>query len=153
MSAREVLEVVLGLLVLVCLLATVAAPAVFVHKALRRRRDARLAHQWEWAVDACGPPWVNLAFVRRVYQYARQGSKADVVWYATGEVQDTWFWGWHAPAGVYVVLSGDAGWGPHNANPNVFYVQPAGVLSVVPGSAPRARQRHQRRTSPVARER
>ena len=61
-----------------------------------------------------------------------------VVWRADGVRQDTWFEGWQARPGVYVVVRGGTGWGPHNRNPHVFFVAPHGVIGWVPGAAPRA---------------
>jgi hypothetical protein len=116
---------------------TVLAVPVVVWRRARRRR-ARLAWQWPWALDQCACRDVDIAFVQRVYQYARHGSKAIIVWQANGASQDTWFQGWHAPEGVYVVVHGGTGWGPHNCNPNVFYVAPHGVIGWIPGAAPRA---------------
>lgn len=77
-----------------------------------------------------------------VYQRARRGSKAVIVWQATGVRHDTWFWGWHPPPGAFLLLEGSRGYGPHNRNPNVLYVQPDQVHAVVDASAPAAWQRH-----------
>jgi hypothetical protein len=116
--------------------AVLAVPAVVWRRA--RRRRAQLARQWQWALDQCGRGGADIAFVQRVYQNARHGSKAIIVWRADGVRQDTWFQGWHAPPGVYVVVRGQTGWGPHNRNPHVFFVAPHGVIGWVPGAAPRA---------------
>lgn len=86
----------------------------------------------------------HLAFVRVVYQHARRGSKAVIVWHRSGQSHDTWFERWQARAGVYVVVAGGVGWGPHNRN-SVFYVRPGGVVAVAPGNAPAAWRRHQER--------
>lgn len=92
----------------------------------------------------------HLAFVRVVYQHARRGSKAVIVWHRSGQSHDTWFERWQARAGVYVVVAGGVGWGPHNRN-SVFYVRPGGVVAVAPGNAPAAWRADTRRGSPVGR--
>ena len=79
-----------------------------------------------------------LVQVVSVYQRARRGSKAMVVWCDTGIRQDTWFWYWTAPVGAYVLVRGASGFGPHNQNPNVLYVQQQDVLAWVSGAAPAA---------------
>lgn len=99
MTADEVGAAVLGLVMLGIVVSAVVVPVVLLMRFRRRRRDARLGEQWEWAHGQCQRRGTHLAFVRRVYQYARRGCKADIVWYSTGQVQDTWFKGWHAPAG------------------------------------------------------
>lgn len=86
----------------------------------------------------------SLALVGGVYQPARRGSKAVIVWQPSGERQDTWFWGWQAKTGVYVVIRGGTGWGPHNRNPAVMYVEHEGVLDVID---PRALRSWTRRNS------
>jgi len=90
--------------------AVLAVPVVLWRRALNRR--ARLARQWQWALDACARKDARIAFVQRVYQTARRGSKAVIVWQADGVRQDAWFYGWHPRAGVYVVVRGGSGWGP-----------------------------------------
>lgn len=86
----------------------------------------------------------SLALIEGVYQPARRGSKAVIVWQPSGERQDTWFWGWQAKTGVYVVIRGGTGWGPHNRNPAVMYVEHEGVLDVID---PRALRSWTRRNS------
>lgn len=115
-------------------------------RASRRKRDARLAADWERvrAEAARGPG--RLAFVRWVYQTPRTGSKAFIVWDGDSFDVDTWFAGWwRMPQGVYVLVTGSYGWGPHNRNPNTFYV--AKVLDVIPGAAREAYQRHRSRVA------
>jgi hypothetical protein len=115
------------------------------NRARRRKRDAELARLWEWATSSpYGQGW-HLVFVQRVYQRARRGSKAVIVWCSTGQEQDTWFAGWHAPVGVYVLLTGGIGYGPHTRNPKVLFVEPGEVRHVIPAGAPRAWQRNERR--------
>lgn len=74
----------------------------------------------------------HLAFVERVYQRARTGAKAIIVWDATGNRQDAWFHDWPSiPAGTYLLLVGTTGYGPHNHNPRVYYVRRHQVLTMI----------------------
>ncbi|WP_106402879.1 hypothetical protein [Actinocorallia populi] len=82
-----------------------------------RRTDGRAGH---------------LAVVDRVYQRARRGAKAIIIWDATGVEQDAWFHDWSdVPAGAYLMLAGSVGYGPHNHNPSVYYVTRRQVLAIV----------------------
>lgn len=76
----------------------------------------------------------------RVHQYGRRGSKAVVTWCDIGQ-QDAWVWGWHVPAGAYLLVNASSGYGPHSHNPNMIYVQPGQVRAWVPRPAARAAQR------------
>ncbi|GAA4227827.1 hypothetical protein GCM10022254_16460 [Actinomadura meridiana] len=74
----------------------------------------------------------HLAYVERVYQRARTGAKAIIVWDATGNRQDAWFHDWpNVPAGTYLLLAGTTGYGPHNHNPHVYYVRPNQILTMI----------------------
>lgn len=146
MTPGEVLEMVIG----IAALAAILVPVLFVRQSLRRKRDARLAAQWEWVLSQSHGGASGLAYVEEVYQYARTGSKAVIMWYGTGARQDTWFEGWHAPVGTYLLLRGFRRYGPHNANPNVFHVSSGGVHALVPGAAPLAWERQRRRASRAA---
>lgn len=74
----------------------------------------------------------HLAFVERVYQRARTGAKAIIVWDATGNRQDAWFHDWpNIPAGTYLLLVGTTGYGPHNHNLRVYYVRRHQVLTMI----------------------
>ncbi|MDH6579190.1 hypothetical protein [Kitasatospora sp. MAP5-34] len=107
----------------------------------RRRRRERLRHiarAEAWAclqrdLPALRAQGVHLAQVTRVYQRARTGSKAIVVWHDTGTAQDTWFEGRQVRPGAYLLLRGNTGYGPHNRNPKVFYVEPRGVVQELSG--------------------
>lgn len=147
MSAGEVLTALAGLGVLALFL----VPLIMVRQVVRRRRDERLAQQWEWALQQASHADCQLARVVRVYQYARNGSKAIITRPDRGAQQDTWFADWHAPVGVYVLIRGSTGYGPHNSNPNVFYVSQGGVVGVVPGEAPRAWERNRKRRAKTRR--
>jgi len=124
--------------------AIVAALAAGVGVLVRRLREPHLAARWQWATERSGSAG-GLVFVRSVYQHARRGSKAVVVWCDGRGAQDAWFAGRQEHPGHYLLLRGGVGWGPHNRNPRVLYVSPGDVLASLPGSAPRAWQRHQQR--------
>ena len=115
-----------------------------------RRREAELVRQWESALARTRGSDTRLVFVRSRYQTAKTGSKADVYDFPNGRRQDTWFEGWTVPAGVYLLVRGSTGWGPHNHNPNVLYVDRRNVLEVISGDAPDAWRRHRERASDTA---
>lgn len=147
----EIGKAILGILpLLICLVIVVGTPLLIVllTRSSGRKRDERLAAQWEQALEEAARRRGHLAFVRWVYQRARSGSgaKAFIVWYGVSWDQDTWFKGRpHMRQGIWVLVQGSSGWGPHNRNPNTFYVAPQGVLAEIPGNAPAAHQRHHRR--------
>lgn len=140
---------VIGLLILALIVAVTGVPVLTFGRSRRQRiRDTELARHWEWAINESRGPGVHLALVLEVYQEARRGSKAIIQWQTTGQCQDTWFQHQHGLAGRYVLVTGgSSGWGPHNANPNVFYVAPDTVIGIVSGDAPLAWQRHQQRSA------
>lgn len=110
----------------------------------RRKRDARLAAQWHSLQQLnANTAGARLIQVVQVYQRAPRGSKAVITWCDTGHRQDAWFWNWHVPAGAYILMSGDTGYGSHNRNPNVLYVGQQQVHSWVPGGAAKAARRRQ----------
>lgn len=148
MTTDSAVHVVMGLMLTALEFVAVVllvATLVLVVRRRRRRRDARLARQWEQAVDRGRATGARLAYVRNVYQRARTGSKAIIVWHAGGGRQDTWFPGWWAQEQSYVLVVGRWGWGPHNANPDTYFVARDGVLAVLPADAPRAWERDHRR--------
>ncbi|WP_033339562.1 hypothetical protein [Catenuloplanes japonicus] len=83
-------------------------------------------------------PGAHRCYVAHVYQRARRGAKVVIVWTATDARQDTWFWGYWPASGATLLIQGRNGYGPHNNNPNVFYVQPGGILAAAPPGAYRA---------------
>ncbi|MEV6606764.1 hypothetical protein [Kutzneria sp. NPDC051319] len=101
----------------------------------KRQNHARQLARWkelEWlqALSAA-TPGAELAEVTRVYQSARFGTKAVITWLASGRRQDAWFEGnWPGP-GAVVLLCGVTGWGPHNRNPDVFFVLPDELLAMM----------------------
>ena len=96
-------------------------------------------------------PDAELAEVTHVYQSARFGTKAVITWLASGKQQDTWFEGNWPGSGAVVLLRGVTGWGPHNQNPDVFYVLPEELLSMMLAGTRRALQFTHQRTAKRAR--
>lgn len=126
-----------GVIVLVAIGAVVSSV-----RASRRRRDAErqaLAASWESLIrerDTARAHGVYLVQALNVYQRARRGSKVVIRWCDSGATQDAWFWDRHVPPGSYLLLRGAVGFGPHNGNPNVLYVQPQEVHRMLPAHAP-----------------
>jgi hypothetical protein len=119
------------------------AVALVLHlRGRTRSREAereRLAASWESLVrerDEARANGVYLVQALNVYQHAQRGCKAVIRWCDTGATQDAWFWSRHIPPGAYLLVRGGVGFGPHNNNPSVFYVQPDEVYRIVPGHAP-----------------
>ncbi|RDI29680.1 hypothetical protein [Lentzea flaviverrucosa] len=90
-------------------------------------------------------PEAEMARVAQVYQRAKSGTKAAIVWERTGAEQDSWFEGSNPSPGDLLLLRGSAGWGPDSASPNVFYVAPGQVLSSMTVGAQAAAARHRHR--------
>jgi hypothetical protein len=90
-------------------------------------------------------PEAEMARVAQVYQRAKSGTKAVIVWERTGVEQDSWFEGANPSPGDLLLLRGSAGWGPDSASPNVFYVAPGQVLSSMTVEAQAAAARHRHR--------
>ncbi|MBN9105382.1 MAG: hypothetical protein J0I14_10290 [Propionibacteriaceae bacterium] len=134
------LLVAIGLIEIVLVLAGVRALRALWH----RRSDPALAARWEHALVARADG-VEIAFVERVYQHARRGSKAIIVWLRAGRRQDAWFEGSQERPGRYLLLTGSVGYGPHNDNPDVLFVHSGEVLATLPRRAPKAWRRQQRR--------
>jgi hypothetical protein len=90
-------------------------------------------------------PGSGLVQVVSTYQRARRGTKAVVMWLESGYRQDSWFaLNWPKP-GATLLVQGSTGWGPHNRNPEVFYVKPNQILYWMPPGSLRAVERHKRR--------
>jgi hypothetical protein len=134
------LLVAIGLIEIVLVLAGVRALRALWH----RCSDPALAARWGHALVARADG-VEIAFVERVYQHARRGSKAIIVWLRTGRRQDAWFEGSQERPGRYLLLTGSVGYGPHNDNPDVLFVHSGEVLATLPRRAPKAWRREQRR--------
>ncbi|MFB9905085.1 hypothetical protein [Allokutzneria oryzae] len=109
------------------------------------RRDALMNSRWQaMCARQMAEPGLHVVRMASVYQRARRGSKAVIVW-GTGYQQDTWFAGnWPVPGSI-LMIRGTVGWGPHNNNPNVFYVEPDQVICALPPGTERAVARHQER--------
>jgi hypothetical protein len=122
------------------------------HKRWRRRADAEISEQWDDIHrQKATTPGADLAEIATVYQRARRGTKAIIEWIESGERQDTWFaHHWPAP-GAIVLIRGSTGWGPHNHNPNTYYVAPGDVLRELPARSRKAVQRHHRRQHRIER--
>ncbi|WP_143086379.1 hypothetical protein [Amycolatopsis saalfeldensis] len=133
----------LGLLLCCAFPVGVVLLAVFA----RRRRDKRLAEHWRelQARRALAGDEAAVAVVERVYQRARRGAKAVIRWQETGDHQDTWFKGRHPAPGSVLLLRGSTGWGPHNRNPNTYYVNPGDLLYSAPSGTIAAARRQRRR--------
>ena len=85
--------------------------------------------------------------VEQIYQHARHGAKAVIRWHRTECRQDTWFEGCHPPPGSVWLVRGSTGWGPHNRNPNTFYVYPDDVIDFAPPGAMAAASRQRERAA------
>lgn len=135
-------ELVAGFL---CCLVPVSLVVLAALYALRRK-DSRLAAQWQQLqIHQAHSQDAAIAVVQSVYQRARRGTKAVIRWQETGYQQDTWFKGWHPEAGSWLLLRGSTGWGPHNRNPHVFYVNPGDLVYAAPRGARAAADRQARR--------
>jgi len=110
------------------------------------QRDQDLYHHWHAMHEMCRTtPGAAVVQVSNAYQRAQRGTKAIVVWTATGYQQDAWFAGSHPMPGSFLLVRGRIGWGPHNGNPEVLYVEPHEVLYRLPPDTGRAYERHHRR--------
>ncbi|MDX3613306.1 hypothetical protein [Streptomyces europaeiscabiei] len=114
------------------------------------RRRAAAAAQWETFQSEAAQRahlGVQVAQLKSIYQRARNGHKAWIVWHETGARQDTWFHG-GAPCreGMFVLLHGSVGYGPHNNNPRVLYVRPSDVIGVATAQSLRAWRKQQGRS-------
>lgn len=141
-------DAVAGAIVLVAAFVLIGLLLSALRRRLRRGRDARLSVQWQELVRREGEQGFHLAYVDDAYQHAKNGTKAIITWWATGRQQDTWFARRHVDSGEYLLIIGASGYGPHNHNPDVLYVNhPDGVRASIPGDAPWAWQRHQDRVA------
>ncbi|MFJ1607412.1 hypothetical protein ACIOHS_29145 [Streptomyces sp. NPDC088253] len=113
----------------------------------KSRKEAVAAQQWEslrTSARQLGPDF-HVVQVAEVYQRARNGSKAYVIWAESGARQDTWFEGWAPQPGSHVLLRGSVGYGPHNNTPKVLYVGSGGIHSTASAGARSAWERQQGR--------
>lgn len=138
MNTDELVDALQALVVWALLL---GVPILLVVR--RRRRRRALVDRWERVSVLVGGE-SHLALVRSVYQHAHRGSKAILEWSSTGVCQDAWFEGWQASPGMYVVIRGSSGWGPHHQR-SVFYVYCDQILATAPPAARRAWMREQKR--------
>jgi hypothetical protein len=140
--------VVLNLL-MVCAIAGVVALATIVLRRLKNRqvRQDALWFGYERHMNELrdASPEAELASVAQVYQRAKSGTKAVIVWQRTGVEQDSWFEDMNLEPGDLLLLRGSPGWGPDVSSPNVFYVAPGQVLSSMTVEAQEAAARHEHR--------
>lgn len=111
----------------------------------KSRQEAAAAQQWERlhaSLRQLGPNF-HIVQVAEIYQRAKNGSKAYVIWTETGAKQDTWFEGWVPQPGSFLLVRGSVGYGPHNNNPTVLYIGSGGVHSTAAPNAWSAWQRQQ----------
>ena len=109
-------------------------------------RDQELYHRWYEMHEMCRTtPGAAIVQVANAYQRAQRGTKAVVVWMATGCPQDAWFADSHPMSGSFLLVRGRTGWGPHNNNPEVLYVGPNEILYWLPPDTGLAYERHRRR--------
>ncbi|WP_156184753.1 hypothetical protein [Allosalinactinospora lopnorensis] len=136
----------MGLAVFALIVTAVVALSVRVRLRNQRQRDLVLFRHWEQVQEWRGATsGAELIQVYRVYQEARSGTKAIILWLETGHQQDAWFRGnWPEPGSVALV-HGSTGWGPHNRNPDVFYIEPHQIVAMLSPDALAAVERHQRR--------
>ncbi|GLY48406.1 hypothetical protein [Lentzea sp. NBRC 102530] len=133
-------------LLISCASVGVVALAVVVLRRLKNRhvRQDELWFMYRRHMDELREvsPEAELARVAEVYQRAKRGTKARIVWERTGVAQDSWFEGMTTSPGDLLLLRGGPGWGPDVSSPNVFYVAPGQVLSSMTVAAQTAADRH-----------
>jgi hypothetical protein len=98
---------------------------LIVYLAQSRSRGIRAqSARWQHAVQVCTMnPQFKLGHVTTVMQaYPNRGTMAWITWYGTTQPQQVWFEQAFPPQGSWVVVSGSTGYGPHNQNPQTFYV-------------------------------
>ncbi|WNV91132.1 hypothetical protein [Umezawaea sp. Da 62-37] len=107
------------------------------------QRDQELHYRWYEIHEMCRrTPGTAIVRVAHVYQRAQRGTKAVVVLVATGYQQDAWFAHSNPVPGSYLLVRGRTGWGPHNSNPEVLYVELGEVLYTLPPDTVQACERH-----------
>lgn len=137
------------LITVICVVLGALALATGVVWNARRDQQAKQVARWQrWesmqALKA-STPGAELAEVAVVYQRARRGAKAVIVWLANGHRQDAWFEDEWPHAGSVLLLRGSTGWGPHNRNPDVFYVRTHQILDIMSAATRNAMLAEERR--------
>lgn len=131
--------------VLVLAVVAVVAFGVWLIRRRRRERDRELSQQWDALQELWErTPGAELVEVIEVYQRARRGTKAIVRCLDTGREQDAWFQAKLPAPGDLMVVRASVGWGPHNRNPDVLYVEPSNILEYLPPETLQAVVRHER---------
>ena len=117
----------------------------------RKRRSKALMAAWQQDLAAAqawmrlcsaemANPNLRVAHVTECYGvYPRSGTKAWITWRQPQAGQDAWFDMQWPTQGCWVLLQGETGYGPHNDNPDTFFVDH--WLDVAPPGAPEAYQR------------
>ena len=110
------------------------------------RAVARGARSRRWAAILGGSKagYGRIAQVVTVYQNARRGTKAILVWDGTGRRQDAWFEYMRVEPGQWLLLEGSDGYGWHHRT-DCHYVSPGQLLVTAADSAPDCYRRDQRR--------
>lgn len=126
-----------GLLLCCVPVAGVVLLVVFV----RRRRDQRLAGEWQRLLDGHArlAGEAAIAVVDHVHQHAEGGAKAVIRWHATDRQQDAWFEGRHPPPGSAWLVRG-----PGDRNPGTVAIHPGDVIDFAPAGALAAARRRER---------
>ena len=129
-------------------------------KALSRwNLDLAAANAWSSLLQFTRDNSAQAVYVSSVYQRGQRGSKIVIAWREGGlgpeygaalvrgpagqmVFQDAWTW-WHWPTpGSWIAVDGASGFGPHNNNPDTFFVGDVGgadgVLATAPLGAPEA---------------
>lgn len=133
-------------LLILCAVVGVVALATIVLRRLKNRkaRQDALWSGYRQHMDELreASPTAELARVAQVYQRAKSGTKAAIVWERTEVAQDSWFEGMNPSPGDLLLLRGGPGWGPDTSSPNVFYIAPGQVLSSMTVEAQAGADRH-----------
>lgn len=134
-----------------CIVLLIIALIIVARRNNRIEGDQRLAELWEWMLQQGTLPRQDLIRVARVYQRARTGTKA-IIERSDQSRQDAWFAAWYPAPGTYVVVDGNVGYGPHNGNSDVLFVDRGGIVGSAPADAPAASRRHQARLQKSSRD-
>lgn len=128
------IEIAAVLTLLTAALAWFVASSIHKHRLHKRTtRDARIEEWSAFAQVTRDYPQLQWVMVEKVYQVAATGTKAIVVWPATGARHDAWFEGVrYLTPGMHLLLSGHLDYGPHNDNPAVLFTSHERVAATAP---------------------
>lgn len=139
------------LITFVVLLFGIGIPLILIANYRQPRRDRKIfdEHAQSLRVSASQPGVAEIQVVQ-VYQRAQRGTKAWIVWTATGIRQDTWFQD-VVPrphnGEILHIKRWSVGWGPHNSNPEVLYLHQEHIVGGAPAGRFAAIERHRRRAA------